>query len=87
MPPIVISQALPPWQPLSAMDRTMQFRGSVEVVIDAEGKVASATLVQSVHPRYDQILLNAARAWRYKPATKNGAPVEYVKVVDIRLTK
>lgn len=65
----------------------MEFKGSVEVVIDAEGKVTSAKLVQSVHPRYDQVLLAAARAWRYKPATKNGAPVEYVKVVDIKLAK
>jgi len=84
VPPIVIAQPLPRWAPPSSVGRS-GFKGSVEVTIDENGAVTSATLQQSVHPLYDDKLLAMARTWKYKPATRNGIPTAAVKVVEIQL--
>ena len=84
-PPIVISQPLPQWVPPNTSDRLLSFRGLIEVAIDENGRVTSATLQQSVHPLYDPKLLAMARTWKYKPATRNGLPTSSLKVVEIRL--
>jgi TonB family protein len=84
-PPIAISQPLPPWVPPSTIDRRSAFKGLIEVTIDENGSVTSATLQQSVHPLYDDKLLAMARTWKYKPATRNGIPTPSLKVVEIRL--
>jgi len=84
-PPIVISQPLPAWAPPNVIDRRTLFKGLIEVTIDENGSVTSATLQQSVHPLYDEKLLAMARTWKYKPATRNGIPTSSLKVVEIRL--
>ena len=40
---------------------------------------------ESVHPTYDGILLNAAKRWRFQPATLNGSPVKYLYRLGIRI--
>jgi len=85
VPPVAISQPLPPWQTLGPLDRTMQFKGSLAVTVDQTGSVKAVSVLQSVHPRYDDVLVKAAFGWKYTPATKNGVPIDYVKVVDVRL--
>jgi TonB family protein len=81
MPPSVVSQALPmfPGQVMTA--RT----GRIEVVIGESGQVESATMVESVTSKYDSMAVAAAKAWRYAPATVNGTPVKYRKVVQITI--
>ena len=59
--------------------------GVLEVVIDAAGSVESARLVQSVHPRYDLLLLGAAKKWQYQPAQLDGTAVRYTKRIQITL--
>jgi TonB family protein len=83
--PVVISQPLPPWVPPNTIDRRSVFKGLIEVTIDENGSVTSATVQQSVHPLYDEKLLAMARTWKYKPATRNGIPTSSLKVVEIRL--
>ena len=84
-PPVVIAQPIPRWSPPSGVDRQSSFKGIVEVSIDANGNVTSATLQQSVHPLYDEKLLAMARTWKYKPALRNGVPMPSLKVVEIQL--
>ena len=50
------------------------------------GQVTDARLQSSIHEQYDSELLKMARSWKFKPAMRNGTPVPYVKVVQIRLT-
>ena len=83
--PIVVSQPIPQWIPPNTIDRRTAFRGLIEVAIDENGRVTSATVQQSVHPLYDEKLLAMARTWKYKPATRNGIPTASTKVVEIRL--
>jgi TonB family protein len=62
-------------------------RGIVEVLIDEQGRVTAVTVRQSIHPVYDQTLMNAARAWRYRPASVNGVPVKFRKLIHVSVAK
>jgi TonB family protein len=80
-PPAVLKQDLPayPW------NNVIPKVGMIEVVIDATGAVESAVVRQSVNPRYDALATDAARNWHYRPATLNGTPVKYRKLVQINI--
>jgi tetratricopeptide (TPR) repeat protein len=62
-------------------------RGVLEVVIDERGRVITMNIRMSVHPMYDTLLMTSARDWRYQPATLNGKPVKYRKLIQINVTK
>ena len=62
-------------------------RGVLEVIVDEKGRVTSAAIRESVHPIYDNLVLNAAREWKYQPATLEGQPVKYRKLIQINITK
>jgi tetratricopeptide (TPR) repeat protein len=84
-PPVVISQQLPPWRPSKLSATRRDYQGAVALVIDQSGNVESVTLLTSLQPEYNPVLLKAAREWKFRPATKDGLPVRYRKVVGIRL--
>ena len=84
--PIAVKRTMPEWRPTS-VESMLEFRGSIELLISAEGKVLSAAITDSVHPQYDQQLKQAALAWTFKPATKGGKPVRYRYAMDIQLKK
>jgi TonB family protein len=77
--PGVLSQVLP----MFPGKVTIPLNGRIEVVIDEFGGVESAYVAESVTPMYDALALRAARGWRYKPATVNGVPVKFRKLVQI----
>ena len=79
VPPAIINQALPPFQGTVVVQRT----GVLEVLISETGEIESAVMTQSVTAAYNRLAVNAARAWRFKPATLNGIPVKYRKTVQI----
>jgi TonB family protein len=82
VPPVVISQRLPPWVP-DPVSRATEFRGAIRVEISAEGKVVNAEMLKSVHPAYDQSLLRAAKSWLYEPAKKDGVAIPSEKTVEV----
>jgi outer membrane biosynthesis protein TonB len=47
----------------------------VEVVIDAEGKIAEAHLMQPLIPSLTEDILSVVRQWRFVPASYNGESV------------
>jgi TonB family protein len=77
--PVTIRQDLPPFPGQILVGRT----GMIEVLIDESGAVESAIVRQPVSSQYDNLALAATKAWRYRPATLNGAPVKFRKVVQI----
>jgi protein TonB len=85
-PPVVISQQLPPWRPSKLAATRRDYQGAVALVIDESGNVESVALLTSLQPEYNPVLLKAAREWKFRPATKDGLPVRYRKVVGIRLS-
>jgi hypothetical protein len=81
VPPIVIKQLLPAYP----RDNFPTNRGVLEIVIDEHGDVESATMRTPVKPTYDGVAVAAAKGWRYTPATLNGVPVRYRKLIQINL--
>ena len=81
VPPIAISQVLPP-MPLRDQ---REWNGEVEVVVSETGKVIAARMTKSIHPQYDSLVLRTARSWTYQPATRDGAPLEVTKLVNIHI--
>jgi TonB family protein len=63
----------------------MERRAMLTVTVDETGSVTSARLSGGILPAYDEELLAAARRWRFKPATRNGAPVKFAKVLEVVL--
>ena len=78
--PSTIKQSLPEYDNRLGPPRG---QASLEIVIDETGDVEQVLLRGSVHPKYDAMAIEAARTWRYKPATRLGVPVKYSKAIAI----
>jgi hypothetical protein len=85
VPPVIIRQDLPRLTPI--MKPQARDRGIVEVVIDELGRVIQIAVRQSVQPMYDAELLTRGREWRYQPATLNGKPVRYRKMIQLNINR
>jgi len=79
--PVIVRQILPPFprKPLGPA------QGVVEVVIDEQGEVENAVIRSPIDPHYDRLALDATRNWRYRPATREGTPVKFRKLVQVRI--
>ena len=83
--PVTIRQDIPTLPPsLSQLTRT---QGLVDLVIDEKGRVVSIVLRTSLHPTYDKMIVNAAKDWKYKPATVKGSPVQFRKLLQISVNQ
>jgi TonB family protein len=81
--PIVLNQALPAYPGQVMIPRS----GKIEVVIDESGAVESAEMTGSVSNTYDRLAIAAAKTWKFKPATVDGKPVKFRKVVQVTIRK
>lgn len=84
-PPIAIKQEFPR-VPAGVMAQVRE-RGLLEIIVDERGRAAALTVRTSMHPVYDTLLLAAAREWRYQPATHEGRPVKFRKLIQVTLSK
>ena len=85
VPPTIVRQDLPRLTPL--MKPQAKDHGIVEVVIDEQGRVTAVAVRQSIQPMYDAELLAKGREWRYTPATLNGKPVRYRKLIQLNVNR
>jgi len=83
-PPVALSQRAPQWRP-SSREAAQEYRGVLRLLIDRSGAVLSATMAAGTLPAYDDALVRAAREWKFQPAQKQGRPVKYLKIIEIRL--
>jgi TonB family protein len=81
--PVALSQRPPEWPPQLGRSRSGPARATIMVVIDEAGKVTSARTVVGINPVYDVLLLDAARRWKYQPATQDGRPIPFTQVVSV----
>lgn len=84
-PPIAIKQEFPR-VPAGVMAQVRD-RGLLEIIIDERGRAAALTVRTSMHPVYDTLLMAAAREWRFQPATHDGRPVRFRKLIQVTLSK
>ena len=82
VPPVALVQTVPP-MPLDIAAR-VGAKLVMVVQIDAAGRVTSATVKESAHPRYDRIVVLSTRDWRYTPATLNGLAIAAEQIVTIQ---
>lgn len=81
----VLKQELPPVPYSLTQLGSAEYRGLIEVDIDAAGNVTDARMLQPVHPFYDLVLLRASRDWKYEAPRLGGKPVSSKKRVEIVL--
>jgi tetratricopeptide (TPR) repeat protein len=81
--PVALSQVMPPWRP--GRQEAQTHEGILTIVIDETGAVTEVTILGNLPPAYKELLKRAAGSWRFQPATRNGVPVAYRKIVSIRL--
>ena len=84
-PPVVISQPLPKWVAPDMQSAHREYHGQLRVLIGTDGHVRNASIDAPSHPAYDEQLLVVAKSWLYKPALRNGEPVEAEKLVVVNL--
>ncbi len=60
-------------------------RGMAKICIDTRGRVASAAVESSTgHPMLDAAMLQLAKAYRFKPATRAGKPVPVCTALPVK---
>jgi tetratricopeptide (TPR) repeat protein len=86
-PPVAIRQVMPGFPPelIRILNAGQPRQGLLDVVIDERGMVQEAVMQSPVTPLYDDIMVTAARGWKYRPAMKDGGAVRYKKTIVIRI--
>ena len=82
VPPVILRQPMPVLGDVFA-----QRQGTVELIINEAGLVETATMAVHVNAVYDGMVLAAAKTWRYKPATVDGAPVKFRISIQLDLKR
>ena len=86
--PVAIRQDMPPLpRDLARIVQQTNRGGILELIIDEKGAVERAIMRESVQPLYDNLLVAAAKSWRYQPAVQGTTPVKYVKVIAVNVTR
>ncbi len=78
IPPATVQQRLPPFPMVGPAAP-----GVLELVIDEKGEVESASMRVPMNVRYDPQLIAATRDWKFTPATVDGLPVKYRKMMQV----
>ena len=65
-----------PAYPLQLMRENVEGTVIVYAVIHADGSVGSVRILRGIDDRIDPFASQAISQWRFRPATKNGAPVD-----------
>lgn len=81
VPPVAIRRDVPSWP--FATRATPGTAVVVELIVRENGGVESAVIRQSGGKYYDQLVVQAAKNWLYRPATKGGQPVRYRLMVRV----
>jgi len=81
--PIMVRQNIPPYPGKVTTAKV----GVIDIVIDENGMVESATMVESVDPLYNRVLMTAAKSWLYQPAKRDGTPVKFRRRIQVNLTQ
>jgi hypothetical protein len=81
-PPAALDQRMPSMtNEMRLVTQALRTTGVLDIVIDETGRVVDATIRKSLSSSFDALIVRSARHWKYRPATKNGVPVRYVKTL------
>jgi protein TonB len=74
----------PPKYPSSLKREGVAGVVAVIIVIDQKGLVSECAISKSSHPDFEAPALEAVRAWKFKPAKKDGVPVKVRVTLPLR---
>ena len=77
------TQKVDPAYPLELMRRNIQGTVTLYAVIRNDGSVSDVRVLRGIDDQLDQYARAALARWHFRPATKNGAPVDLEAVVMI----
>jgi thioredoxin-like negative regulator of GroEL len=80
--PVAVYRPIPTWQRPAALNFAT-LEGLLQITIGPNGAVVEQTMVKVINPAYDQILMDAAKTWRFQPATLDDRPVKYRMTLSI----
>jgi hypothetical protein len=73
-PPSALSRQLPSSLP-EGLSRSLV--GTLEIIVSREGDVETVSLHTPLNRFHERMIVSAAKAWRYRPALRNGKPVRF----------
>lgn len=79
----VAEQKVDPAYPPDLMQARVEGRVILYAVIHSDGTVGEVRVLQSLDDRLDENAKKAIARWHFRPATKNGAPVDLEAVVQV----
>ena len=79
--PIPLRKVEPLEQPLAGA-RT-EFRVQIAAMIKKDGKIDGISLLRNLAPGLEQAVIQDLASWEFKPATRDGAPVDVDVVIEI----
>ena len=85
--PMLIHETKPNYTP-EAMRARLQGLVVMECVVERDGSVGPVRVTRSVDPVYglDDAAVRTLKQWRFKPGTKDGAPVRVAVIVEMSFT-
>ncbi len=79
-PPMMAQKALPQIPPAGTNPETV---GVVELLVNETGEVDDVKLITWPGRFQDRMILSAAKAWRFRPAVRDGQPVKFRQRVRV----
>lgn len=79
----VVTEKVDPAYPADLMRDQVEGVVVLYAVIHADGTVGDVRVLQSLHDKLDENAVKALGRWHFRPATKNGVPVDLEAVVRI----
>jgi len=73
-PPVVVYKKVPGFN-LELMGENRYAKVSLMYIVNTQGTVEAVSLVGSGGEQFDQVIMDAVRKWRFKPAIKDGNKV------------
>jgi hypothetical protein len=80
--PRALSRQMPVTGPIGVPPHRV---GWLDMIIDRDGSVFFVKLNTPLNRHHERMIVSPAKAWRYRPATKNGKPVMYRIRVKVNL--
>jgi serine/threonine-protein kinase len=87
MTPAEVVRKWEPDLPRWAREAGLQSYVILELVIDRQGELRSANVLQSVHPDLERMAIEAVRRWRFRPATREGSAVDAYFNVSVQFQR
>jgi hypothetical protein len=82
IPPRELSRQFPMTPPIGVPPHRV---GTLDMIIGRDGGVEFVHLITPLNRYHERMIVSAAKAWRYRPATRNGRPVRFHLTVKINL--